>query len=196
MGSSETLKEEDCQEAWKNLDNIYLENGLPTPMTRQWLEDINEQLRIKKSETYLAPELTKSIEFRTSRVEVSDPKKKMFYLPGHQVVQEMDGFIQWLNKEIENCDSSISNPIIIAGLAYQRFVTIHPFEDGNGRTGRFLADLILRRYKLLPAAWQGDDFCVAINPINDKPVKPVDAVTRIISALQKSYEIVKAKNEY
>jgi Fic family protein len=41
-------------------------------------------------------------------------------------------------------------PLIQAGLAHAQFETIHPFEDGNGRVGRILIHLILRRRGLAP----------------------------------------------
>ncbi len=53
--------------------------------------------------------------------------------------KEMDLFINWYNNE-DNLD-----PVIKAGIAHLRFLTIHPFEDGNGRIARALSDLLLAR---------------------------------------------------
>ena len=52
---------------------------------------------------------------------------------------EMDAFIVWFNKE-EKLD-----PVIKAGIAHLWFVTIHPFDDGNGRIARALTDMLLAR---------------------------------------------------
>jgi Fic family protein len=38
------------------------------------------------------------------------------------------------------------HPIIAAGIAHLELVAIHPFDNGNGRTARALADLLLYRY--------------------------------------------------
>jgi Fic family protein len=47
--------------------------------------------------------------------------------------------VEWLNStDVETID-----PIIEAGIAHYEFVRIHPFVDGNGRTARVLATLIL-----------------------------------------------------
>ncbi|MFA5961282.1 MAG: Fic family protein [Parcubacteria group bacterium] len=50
--------------------------------------------------------------------------------------------IKWIN-ESENADI---NPVIVAGIVHQEIAAIHPFSDGNGRTARALATLIL--YKM------------------------------------------------
>jgi len=42
-------------------------------------------------------------------------------------------------------------PLVQAAIAHAQFETIHPFEDGNGRTGRALIHVILRRRGLTPA---------------------------------------------
>ena len=52
---------------------------------------------------------------------------------------EMQQFLSWLNEPSE------TDPVLKAGLAHFWFVTIHPFEDGNGRIARAIADLSLAR---------------------------------------------------
>ena len=56
-----------------------------------------------------------------------------------RIEKEMDVFLTWFNNK-ESID-----PIIKAGLAHLWFVTIHPFEDGNGRIARTITDLQLAR---------------------------------------------------
>jgi Fic family protein len=56
-----------------------------------------------------------------------------------RVPQEMERFLLWLEQD-QGIDS-----VLKAGIAHFWFVTIHPFEDGNGRIGRAIADLLLAR---------------------------------------------------
>lgn len=56
-----------------------------------------------------------------------------------RIEKEMEIFLAWFNNK-EPID-----PIIKAGLAHLWFVTIHPFEDGNGRIARTITDLQLTR---------------------------------------------------
>lgn len=56
-----------------------------------------------------------------------------------KLVQEMANFLDWFN-HAQGLD-----PTIKAGLAHLWFVTIHPFEDGNGRIGRAVCDMMLAR---------------------------------------------------
>jgi Fic family protein len=57
---------------------------------------------------------------------------------------EMIEFLAWYNTE-EKID-----PVIKAALAHLWFVTIHPFEDGNGRIARAIADMSLARSERSP----------------------------------------------
>lgn len=48
------------------------------------------------------------------------------------------------------CNTNDLPPLVQAAIAHAQFETIHPFEDGNGRTGRALVQVILRRRHLAP----------------------------------------------
>lgn len=59
--------------------------------------------------------------------------------PADRLEPEIDRFLKWCNSE------SGEPPLIKAGLAHLWFVTLHPFEDGNGRIARAVGDLFLTR---------------------------------------------------
>lgn len=82
--------------------------------------------------------------FRTSPMEVvSGPighEKTHFEAPPAQDVPVlMADFLAWFNSE-QNCDL-----LVKAGLAHLRFLTVHPFDDGNGRIARALTEMLLAR---------------------------------------------------
>ena len=49
----------------------------------------------------------------------------------------MIGFLEWLNEE------TTIDPVLKASIAHLWFVTIHPFDDGNGRIARAIGDMVL-----------------------------------------------------
>jgi len=57
---------------------------------------------------------------------------------------EMQAFVDWFNT------TSQIDPVLKAGLAHLWFVTIHPFDDGNGRIARAIADMALARSENSP----------------------------------------------
>ena len=59
--------------------------------------------------------------------------------PAECVPNEMEKFLRWF-KQPGDID-----PLFVAGLAHLWFVTIHPFDDGNGRIARAIADMALAR---------------------------------------------------
>ena len=59
--------------------------------------------------------------------------------PAHLLNAEMLNFLNWFNVDQHD------DPIVKAGLAHLWFVTIHPFEDGNGRIARAVGDMALAR---------------------------------------------------
>lgn len=56
-----------------------------------------------------------------------------------RLAAEVERFIRWFES------SDQTDPVLRAGLAHLWLVTIHPFEDGNGRVSRAVADLALAR---------------------------------------------------
>lgn len=56
--------------------------------------------------------------------------------------REMEAFLDWFNDDGGDTDL---DDVLKAGLAHLWFVTIHPFDDGNGRIARAIADLALAR---------------------------------------------------
>jgi Fic family protein len=64
--------------------------------------------------------------------------------PAKRLDKEMAEFLKWFN------ESTDIDPVLKAGLAHLWFVTIHPFDDGNGRIARAIADMALERSENSP----------------------------------------------
>jgi Fic family protein len=85
-------------------------------------------------------------------------KKHIFCAP-LLIIDEMDIFFSWLFSEKKE------HPIIAAAEAHTRFVNIHPFMDGNGRTGRLLMNLVLLQNGYVPVIIKNDKRVNYLNAI-------------------------------
>jgi Fic family protein len=61
-----------------------------------------------------------------------------------RLASEMKAFLDWFNAKPD------IDPVLKAGLAHLWFVTVHPFDDGNGRIARAIADMALARSESSP----------------------------------------------
>ena len=68
--------------------------------------------------------------------------------PGRRVQQEMERFLAWWKAGATRDDG-----LLRSGLAHLYFVTIHPFEDGNGRIARVLTEMALAQDERQPTRY-------------------------------------------
>ena len=70
--------------------------------------------------------------------------------------QEMKRFLAWFNK-----DDAATPLFVRAGLAHLWFLTLHPFDDGNGRLARALTDSLIARGEKMPFRFYSvsDEIC-------------------------------------
>ena len=64
--------------------------------------------------------------------------------PARRLEGEMQAFLEWFNA------GAAMDPVLKAALAHLWFVTVHPFDDGNGRIARAIADMALARSENSP----------------------------------------------
>lgn len=81
--------------------------------------------------------------YRYERVD-RPPSTEYMAPPAERVVAEMQRFFDWFNTQ------SDTDGIVRSALAHLWFVTIHPFEDGNGRIARAIADMALAQDESSP----------------------------------------------
>jgi Fic family protein len=109
-----------------------------------WLEDIvSPGYLISASDILMLHKMVmKSIDdefggrFRTGRVQITGAN----FIPPNplKVPDLLDELLEWVR-----CNPGNLDPVSLAAVFHHRFVWIHPFFDGNGRTGRLAMNLIL-----------------------------------------------------
>lgn len=82
--------------------------------------------------------------------------------PAGQVRMEMNNLLDWWKKN----KKSKRHPLVLAADFHQRFESIHPFEDGNGRIGRLLFNWILLQYDYPPILFLYQNRKLYFNALN------------------------------
>ncbi len=123
--------------------------------------------------------------YRTKPVGVRKSSGEIFHFTDPlKVSDEMNIFIEWLKNEDE------LHPIILAALVHYKFVSIHPFIDGNGRTARLLMNLVLIQNGYPPAVIRVEDRVTYIQAIekaqNDGEIE--DFYEVVVNAVGKSLD--------
>jgi len=111
----------------------------PEPLSSKMMFDWHRKVMLGRSDLPVG-------RFRVSREpmqvisgRIGEPKVHFEGPPSKQVHAEMQRFIAWFNQTA--VDGKASLPALTrAGTAHLYFESIHPFEDGNGRIGRALAE--------------------------------------------------------
>ncbi len=128
----------------KSLREIYdLQN---TEKVFRWLleskEEISHEL-ISKIHAGLVEKIDARIGYRTSDVRVIKAHFKATPFP--YVKTDMNLLLQWYKKKENEL-----HPLVLGILFHHKFEKIHPFMDGNGRTGRMLLNYVLLKKKYPP----------------------------------------------
>ena len=134
--------------------NHGLESFKKIPLSIRMIREIHKQLMVgARSSQFSYPG-----EFRSSQnwIGGTKPANAVFVPPPpgdilHRSIADLERFIH---------DNSKIPPLIKAALLHAQFETIHPFTDGNGRTGRLLITLFLWQEQLLeqPLLYLSDFF--------------------------------------
>ena len=131
--TSQTKADQEVLNYLKVLENLenYLENGKITEKTILKLHGDITHYTLEY--TYLEGQ------YRSVPVHIINSKGETVFTPPHvnTIKSNMAELIDWMNnfKDL--------HPVIAAGIVHYEFVRIHPFIDGNGRTGRILTALYL-----------------------------------------------------
>ncbi|MBX2931551.1 MAG: Fic family protein [Chitinophagaceae bacterium] len=93
---------------------------------------------------YSGPYAIETGKYRTGEMQIVSGamgKEKVHYeaVKPKKVKLEMDKFLKWFN------NNNQLDPVLKAAIAHFWFIIIHPFDDGNGRIGRVITDMLLAR---------------------------------------------------
>ncbi|MGV3601044.1 MAG: Fic family protein [Dyadobacter fermentans] len=125
------------------------------PMTEAFIRQLHTLLL---KESYDVRAITAEGLPTTKKVEIGQYKK----LPNHvltatgeifrfatpeETPSKMEELVGWYREQ--ESDPAI-NPILLAAEFHYRFIRIHPFDDGNGRTARILMNFILMKFNFPP----------------------------------------------
>ncbi|MBI2556729.1 MAG: Fic family protein [Planctomycetes bacterium] len=123
---------------------------------------------------------------------------EVFFRPpsNEDVPKSMRSLIAWLN----SFEAQALDPVIDAGIAHYEFVRIHPFIDGNGRTARVLATLILylrgfdaKQFFCLDDYYDSDrpSYYRALQSVNQKTLDITKWLEYFVEGVKASIAVVK-----
>ncbi len=110
-----------------------------SPLTNETLCAWQDMLFTGRTDLERGKYRTGNDDMRVVSGRIDKPKIHFIAPPASKIQKEMDQFISWFNRTAPGGKASLS-PLIRAGIAHLYFVTIHPFEDGNGRISRALTE--------------------------------------------------------
>lgn len=113
------------------------------PLTEQTLKDWHKFLFLKQNHITVGDWRSGSLPMQVVSGRQDKPTVHFEAPPSSDVPNEMEHFIQWFNNTAPNGKHPIKYPPVRSAIAHIYFETIHPFEDGNGRIGRAIADKAL-----------------------------------------------------
>ncbi|MBX2964036.1 MAG: Fic family protein [Cyclobacteriaceae bacterium] len=121
--------------------------------------------------------------YRTSGVRISGAN---FVPPNALKIHDyMDELIEWVNKETKKL-----HPVVMATIFHHRFVWIHPFFDGNGRTVRLIFNLLMMKAGYPPAIILKNDrkkYYDALNKANQHDYSKL--LLLVLQALERTLDI-------
>src|SRR3989344_3075621 len=95
--------------------------------------------------------------------------------PPENVYQDMSNLIKWYDKNKDKI-----HPIKLVAIFHGKFEQIHPFEDGNGRVGRFLINVILVKNKYPPLIIRKSQRLAYLKALDNFDHKHSDSIERFI----------------
>ncbi|MEO6902090.1 MAG: Fic family protein [Bacteroidia bacterium] len=143
------LKTRDEQEVIGYYDTleIILENYVDIQLSENYIKQLHQNLLRYSSKDDRHRGRYKSLSNKVVANYPDGIQKVIFNTTEVYLVEnEMKELIKWANEELLKQEI---HPLIIIGLFVYEFLSIHPFQDGNGRSSRLLTTMLLMKYNYL-----------------------------------------------
>lgn len=121
-------------------------------------------------------------------------RKQKVFISGMDVTllspEQLEGMMKQFEKDLINLKTKL-HPIAYAATIHNKFVTIHPFMDGNGRTARLLMNLVLMKtgysITIIPPIYRTDYISAAYQGNNGKDEPFINLLSSMVYESQKEY---------
>ncbi len=120
-----------------------------SPLTKRTLCNWHEMLMAGRRNIEIGKYRTHKEAMQVVSGRYDKPKVHFEAPPSADVPKEMGRYIDWFNKSAPGGRCPIT-VLVRAGISHIYFVSIHPFEDGNGRIGRGIVEKVLSQHMSQP----------------------------------------------
>lgn len=138
--------------------------------------------------------ISKPGQFRQTIVKIGGGGATAVPPPNQLIEKMMSEYECWINDQRAKCKSGEKSIILTSAQAYQRLVSIHPFENGNGRVSRMMMNYVLESFEIPPAIL-GQDVLDAVFVL--KPKRSMEEnkafIRKIFEGVQRSHDFIYGK---
>lgn len=131
------------------------------PLTENFIRELHSLLlqdsykESKNADGELVPRKISSGKYKTTPNHVQTVTGEIFYFATpEETPAKMFDLLNWYK---EKSDENDRNPLLIGAEFHYKFIRIHPFDDGNGRTARILMNFILMKFGFPPVIIKTED---------------------------------------
>ncbi|MEO8516731.1 MAG: Fic family protein [Flavobacterium sp.] len=131
------------------------------PLTENFIRELHSLLlkdsykESKNAEGVIVPRKISAGKYKTTTNHVETVTGEIFYFATpEETPAKMHDLLNWYS---EKTKEEQVNPILVSAEFHYRFIRIHPFDDGNGRTARILMNFILMQFGFPPVIIKTED---------------------------------------
>lgn len=131
------------------------------PLTENFIRELHSLLlqdsykESKNADGVLVPRKISAGKYKTTTNHVETVTGEIFYFATpEETPSKMFDLLNWYSQKTK--EENV-NPILVAAEFHYRFIRIHPFDDGNGRTARILMNFILMQFGFPPVIIKTED---------------------------------------